>query len=125
MKYSAKITGWGPEAFSFLDEEEMNFIVLFDEDAPPELGEISVLHTKASMLEEPKVGDVFKLCGKTFTITAIGNEALHTLRTLGHCTISFRGGSEAERPGCMMVTGSDVLMAKDVFKGGKIEIYAK
>lgn len=125
MKYSAKITGWGSEAFSFLDEEEMNFIVLFDEDAPPELGEISVLHTKTSMVDEPKVGDVLKLCGKTYTITAMGNEALHTLRTLGHCTINFCGGNEAERPGCMMVTGPEAFKAKDAFEGGEIEIYEK
>lgn len=123
MKYSAKITGWGPDALSFLEEEEMNFIVIFDEDAPPELGEISILHTKTSMGEDPVAGDTLKLCGKTFTITAVGSEALHTLRTLGHCTISFRGGNEAERPGCIMVTGKEPFTVSDVVHGGEIEIY--
>lgn len=122
MKYHAKITGWGEEALYFLTEKEMNFIILFNEDAPEELKEISILHTKAPLLEDPAVGDILILCEKVFTISAIGEEALHTLRQLGHCTVSFKGGAQAERPGCIMVEG-DEFTANDLMQGGSIEIH--
>ena len=44
MKYQSKIVGLGPDALAFLDDEDMNFIIIFNEDAPPELAELSVLH---------------------------------------------------------------------------------
>ena len=47
MKYKYKIVGLGPDALAFLEDEDMNFIIIFNEDAPPELAELSVLHTKA------------------------------------------------------------------------------
>ena len=49
MKYQSKIVGLGPDALAFLDDEDMNFIIIFNEDAPPELAELSVLHTKAEL----------------------------------------------------------------------------
>ncbi len=47
MKYQSEIVGLGPDALAFLEDEDMNFIIIFNEDAPPELAELSVLHTKA------------------------------------------------------------------------------
>lgn len=44
MKYFTKITGWGEDALGFLEEEDMNFLVIFNNTAPDELAEISVLH---------------------------------------------------------------------------------
>lgn len=122
MKYCSKIVGWGDEALYFLEDPEMNFIILFNEGAPPELQEISVLHTQASLMAEPAVGDTMLICDKVFTITAIGDEALHTLKELGHCTICFKGGQTPERPGCIMVEGDDIAAA-DIVKDGCIEIY--
>ena len=48
MKYKATITGLGECALDFLDEC-CNFIIIFNEDAPPELADISVLHTKSEV----------------------------------------------------------------------------
>ena len=48
MKYKATITGLGECALDFLDEC-CNFIIIFNEDAPPELADISVLHTKVKL----------------------------------------------------------------------------
>lgn len=45
MKFQVKITGWGADALEFLNPT-CNFIIIFNEDAPPELADISVLHTK-------------------------------------------------------------------------------
>lgn len=122
MKYCATITGWGEDALGFLADEDCNFMIVFNEDAPAELAEIAVLHTKAELAADPAVGDTVMICNKVYDITAVGDEALHTLRQLGHCTLSFKGGSEPERPGCIMLEG-EPLRPEDVVKGGTIEIY--
>jgi len=122
MKYNAEITGWGSEVTALLDDKDLNFIIIFNETAPPELAEISVLHRVAPLLADINVLDTLILCDKVFTITAIGDEALHTLKELGHCTLSFKGGNEPERPGCIMIEGDD-FTSKDLVKGGTIEIF--
>lgn len=122
MKYCSTITGWGPDALGFLKEEDCNFLILFNEDAPEELAEIAVLHTKAKLAADPAPGDTLVLCGQVYDVTAVGDEALHTLRELGHCTLSFKGGSKPERPGCIMLAG-EPLTAAVIQKGGTIEIY--
>ena len=122
MKYCSTITGWGPDALGFLEEEDCNFLILFNEDAPEELAEIAVLHTKAELAADPAPGDTLVLCGQVYDVTAVGDEALHTLRELGHCTLSFKGGSEPERPGCIMLAG-EPLTAAVIQKGGTNEIY--
>ena len=123
MKFHCKITRWGDGALVFLDDPNTNFIILFNDDAPEELVEFSVLHTETEYSEDPAVGDTVIVCNKAFTITAIGDEALHTLRSLGHCTLSFKGGDTAERPGCIMLDGDVPLVREDVRMGATIEIY--
>lgn len=122
MKYLATITGWGADALSFLEEEDCNFLIIFNEDAPQELAEIAVLHTVSTLHADPAPGDTLMLCGKVFEISAVGEEALHTLRELGHCTLSFKGGSTPERPGCIMLEGEPITVA-DIAEGCTIEIY--
>ena len=78
MKYQSKIVGLGPDALAFLEDEDMNFIIIFNEDAPPELAELSVLHTKAELKEDPAVGDTLKIGNKEFKVSAVGWEAPHT-----------------------------------------------
>jgi PTS system glucitol/sorbitol-specific IIA component len=118
MKYSTTITGWGVEALDFLDE---GFVVIFDTNAPEELAEIAILHEHAEVTADPAPGDSVSFCGKTYTITAVGDEALHTLRTLGHCTLVFSGAAEAELPGQIVLKGERPTAA-DIQVGGKIEI---
>lgn len=122
MKYCSEITGWGVDALEFLSDSDNNFLIIFDENAPEELAEICILHTKSELIQDPEIGDTLIFCNKSFEITAVGDEALHTLRTLGHCTLSFKGGNEPERPGCIMLSG-DKITNEDIKKGGKIEIY--
>ena len=123
MKYHATITGWGNDALYFLDDPDSNFIIIFNEDAPPELADISVLHTKAPLLGEPAVGDMVFIAGKLFTITAVGDEAKSTLRDLGHCTLVFKGADEPDRPGCIMLHGDEPLKAHELKVGQTIEIH--
>ena len=90
MKYDTRISGWGECALEFLNED-CNFLIIFNETAPQELADISVLHTVAMLQEEPCVGDTVQICDVSYTITAIGFEALHTLKEFGHCCLSFSG----------------------------------
>lgn len=73
MKYDTLITGWGECALEFLNED-CNFLIIFNDTAPQELADISVLHTAAEITKEPAVGDTLYLCDIKYTITAIGSE---------------------------------------------------
>lgn len=121
MKYSVSIIGWGDDALSFLDDDDMKCVIIFNDNAPPELQEIAILHTQATLAEDPAPGDTMTICGKKYKITAVGEEAKHTLRELGHCTLTFKNSTEPDRPGCIMLDG-EPLVAADIKKGGKIEI---
>ncbi|VBB07286.1 phosphotransferase system glucitol/sorbitol-specific iia component [Lucifera butyrica] len=122
MKYQSEITGWGMDALHFLSDKELNFIIIFNDGAPPELAEIAVLHKPSPLLAGLAIGDTVIICDKVFTITAIGSEAEHTLQELGHCTLSFKGGPKPDRPGCIMLEG-DELLSSDILVGGTIEIF--
>jgi PTS system glucitol/sorbitol-specific IIA component len=120
MKYQAEITGWGADSMEFLNPD-CNFIIIFNNNAPAELADISILHTISELKEDPAPGDTFRICNKEFKVTAVGWEALNTLRDLGHCTVSFNGKTEVDRPGMIELAG-EPMKQEDFFVGGKIEI---
>ncbi len=122
MKFNATITGWGVDALDALIDDDFNAIVIFNEGAPPELADICVLHTVSEVYDDPAVGDVVIVCGKQYEITAVGEDVQNTLKGLGHCTLSFKGGSEPLLPGCIMLEG-EPFSASDIVKGGKIQIF--
>lgn len=122
MKYQSEIIGWGEEALLFLEDESLNFVILFHEDAPEELKEIAILHKKQVLFEQPAIGDRIILCGKQFEITAVGEEAKRTFKQLGHCTLCFSGESEPKMPGYINVRGSEQLLPQDIIVGGEIRI---
>lgn len=101
----------------------MKSIVLFNDGAPAELAEISVLHTRSGVYMTPTAGDQLVIGEKVFDITAVGDEAVKTLEELGHCTVVFKGGTEPERPGCIMVRGEEELVEADLKEGAVIEIF--
>ena len=122
-KYKVTITGIGPEALEFLGPElDLNFVIIFNEDAPAELAELAILHTEGKLAEAPVKGDTLKLGKKTYKITSVGDEAPHTLATLGHCTLAFSPDETPYRPGCIMLAG-DPVTKEDLPVGETIEIY--
>lgn len=123
MKFQVKVIGHGSEALSFLNDPDNSFFIIFNEDAPEELAEISVLHTKSEVYEAPEVGDTMKIAGKEFIITAVGVEASYTLKELGHCTVNLTGGAEAALPGCIMLAGCERVTEEDLQPGAEISIY--
>lgn len=123
MKYNVTITGIGPEALEFLSPElDLNFVIIFNEDAPAELAELAILHTDGKLEEAPVAGDTLKLGKKTYKITAVGDEAIHTISTLGHCTLCFSGDTTPYRPGCIMLDGKPVTK-EDLPVGETIQIF--
>lgn len=123
MKYDVTVTGLGSMALEFLNPSmEMRFVILFNEDAPAELADLAILHTKGEMTEAPAPGDTMKIGEKTYKVTAVGDEAIHTLATLGHCTLAFTSDTTPYRPGCINLDG-EVITAADVANGAVIQIF--
>lgn len=123
MKYNVTVTGLGDMALAFLDPAmEMRFVILFNEDAPAELTELAILHTKAELTEAPAPGDTMTIGTKTYKITAVGDEAIHTLKELGHCTLAFTADTEPYRPGCINLDG-EIITEADLADGTAIQIF--
>ena len=123
MKYDVKITGLGDMALEFLNPDmEMQFVILFNDNAPPELAEMAILHTEGTLSADPAPGDTLKLGDKTYKITAVGDEAIHTLREMGHCTLAFSADPTPYRPGCINIDG-DIITKDDVANGTILQIF--
>ena len=123
MKYDVTVTGLGDMALAFLDPAmEMRFVILFNDDAPAELAELAILHTQYEMTEAPAPGDTMKIGEKTYKITAVGDEAIHTLKELGHCTLAFTADTEPYRPGCINLDG-EIVTEADLADGTVIQIF--
>ncbi len=123
MKYDVSVTGLGDMALAFLDPAmEMRFVILFNDDAPAELAELAILHTKAELTEAPAPGDTMKIGAKTYKITAVGDEAIQTLKELGHCTLAFTADTEPYRPGCINLDG-EIVTEADLANGTEIQIF--
>ena len=116
MKYYAKITGIGESALELL---ENNLLIIFNENAPPELAELSVLHTIEPLLDKICPNDTLIISENVFTINAVGEEANYTLKELGHCSIKF-GGEKEVLPGYIRVAES---APTNIQIGSTIEIH--
>jgi len=93
-----EVTNVGPEVEELL--EEAGTLVLFEEGAPPELAEMSVLHEHSESREDPpEVGDMMVIDGREFRITAVGDSAWKNMLKLGHASFKFNGAEEVELPG--------------------------
>ena len=123
MKYDVKITGLGDMALEFLNPDmEMQFVILFNDNAPPELAEMAILHTEGTLSADPAPGDTLKVGDKTYKITAVGDEAIHTLREMGHCTLAFSSDTTPYRPGCINLDG-EIITKEDVADGTVLQIF--
>lgn len=103
MKYEVRVTGIGAEAFELL--ESCDCLIIFDDCAPAELAEISILHSSEEIKGDIKIGGSVTLGKNEYTITAIGDEAIKTLKEMGHCTLKFTGKSIVDLPGQIELQG--------------------
>lgn len=97
------ITNAGGSAMEMF--EKHNMIVLFDDSAPAELADISVTHRGPQIDKAICVGDILEIGGENYIVTAVGEDANRTLKTIGHATLKFSGKDKAELPGQIELKG--------------------
>lgn len=116
MKYEATVTGIGDYVLPFMQTRES--VILFNKDVPYEYENMVVSHTKGEVRADIVPGDRLQIADRSYTVTAVGSEAMHTLREKGHCTIVFTGAAETEQPGQIMVRGEGVprIMVGDTIR---------
>lgn len=122
--YRTTLTEIGAEVEALLDAAEA--LITFEDGAPPELAEISVLHRHEEHREEPpKVGDVFAIGPREFEITAVGGIAWKNMLELGHASFKFNGAREANLPGEICLEKGDLEEIKELVRPGvSLEIRA-
>ena len=119
MEYKTTVTKLGDTYQDMFDE---GLVIVFNDNAPPELADLSALHTPAKLPGKVKSGDEVVLGDKRFTVTAVGSEANHTLEKMGHCTFIFTGEDQAELDGNIILKGDGMPKLKP---GSPFEIYFK
>ncbi len=105
MKYEVKVVNIGSMSKDLLADGNL---VIFDQCPNEALMEVSVMHTKGEINDVVKVGDKVILGNCIYKITAIGEEAMHTLKELGHCTFRFNGANMADLPGQIVLRGDKI-----------------
>lgn len=99
-KFKSEIVKIGEEALDFLEKD---MLIFFDETAPIELKEISIVHRCLERNEKITTGDKVLIGNQSYRVTAVGEEANRTLKEMGHFTMKFNGFSRAELPGIIHV----------------------
>lgn len=118
--YEGTTTGMGTMVPDFLKEKKL---IIFNDHAPPELRDISLLHKGERMTEEIRPGDWFVLDGSEYRVTAVGDRANDSMRELGHVTLNFDGRTEPELPGTIHLQDAEVPKVLD--EGLKIQFLRK
>lgn len=111
MKYEVSVTHIG----TFVDEfmQMRAAVIIFNKEASYKYEVMVVAHTKGKLTEDIVPGDTLWFSGKSYKVTAVGDEALKMLREEGHCTIVFTGKDEVEQPGQIMVKGDGLPDIKE------------
>lgn len=117
MKYKVQIVKLGNMAKELIDNGMM---VIFNENAPPELAEISVLHTSDTLCEDVVTGDHVRIGDMEYVVKSVGWEVNKTLRELGHCTLKFDNSKEKDLPGVVLLDNKEIPNIKI---GDEIVIY--
>ncbi|MBB3952464.1 PTS glucitol/sorbitol transporter subunit IIA [Aureimonas jatrophae] len=97
------VTAVGPDVPDLL---EGGVLILFADGAPPELAEVSVLHSvvEGPSDEPPAIGTPIRIGPVLGSLTGIGPLAWAKVRDIGHVVINFNGEAEPARPGEMTAT---------------------
>ena len=112
-----RVTAVGPEV---ADLAEGGVVILFADGAPPELAEVSILHSVEGKPSDttPPVGSTIQIGDVSATITGIGEYAWQKVRDIGHVVITFNGSDEVERPGEICATEIDTEQLVSALKVG-------
>ena len=113
--FSTQVMAVGPQVSSF---QKGDFIILFGTDVPDELKAYSYIIEKQKV-DAIQPGQILRMDGIAYPITAVGSEVMDTLQTMSHCTIRFNGAKEPQMPGTIYVEKKDV---PTLHVGSSIEI---
>ena len=108
-KYEATVTTIGPMVKELLQQ---GILILFDNTAPLELQEISVLHTGGILVKDLENEDEVVLGNTIYTITAIGEVANKNLKNIGHVCLKFDARTSPELPGDINLEGDTLPLLK-------------
>lgn len=100
--YKSEITGFGKMALRFLDEE---MLILFNDDAPEQFRDLAVLHSPAELEKDIEKGMTVTIGENSYVVTAIGEKANESIRSLGHCCFIFKGKDSVALPVQIMLKG--------------------
>lgn len=116
MKYEVMVTNIGDFVLQFMQTRDS--MIIFDKDVPYEYVNMVVAHNKGVLKEDIVVGDKVHIADMEYTVTAVGNNALDTLKEKGHCTLVFTGKEKVEQPGQIMLKGNGLprVMVGDVIR---------
>ncbi|WP_409421532.1 PTS glucitol/sorbitol transporter subunit IIA [Pseudaeromonas sp. ZJS20] len=103
MFYRTQVTKIGEFATEALND---NMMILFNDNAPEDVADYCFIHPRAELQGEIAVGGFFVLGNNRYPITAVGDVVNQNLGELGHITIRFDGGRQAEYPGTVHVHGA-------------------
>ncbi|MGE5542786.1 MAG: PTS glucitol/sorbitol transporter subunit IIA [Bacillota bacterium] len=95
--YESRIERIGPAVGDLFEKGDM--MILFASIAPPELWDISVLHSHPGYDGDLVPGDILGVAGQEYTIVAVGEVALKNFRELGHIVLKFSDSARVELPG--------------------------
>ncbi len=114
-----RVTEVGPEV---ADLAEGGVVILFADGSPPELAEVSVLHSAEAGRSDdaPTAGASIAIGAGSAPITAVGPAAWAKVREIGHVVINFNGATEAERPGEICAAEVDLGALVAELKAGAI-----
>lgn len=102
--------------------KDSNMIIIFGDNAPEEIRDYCYSVSVNPINGVIMPGQVLKIDGAEYKITAVGEEAPVTLKGLGHCTINFNGSTEVELPGTIYVENKPIV---DIKIGTRIQIVEK
>ena len=98
--YSTTITQVGAQVEAFLTH---GMLILFGDNAPEELHDMSVLHRSDVDTDGPRPGDLLRLGDTELPVLAVGGVVRDNLLNLGHMDIKADGRSTAKLPGDVCV----------------------
>lgn len=78
-------------------------VVLFGDSAPEEIKDFCYLVNVAPINGIIAPGQMLRMDGQAYKITAVGSEAPTTLAGLGHCSFKFGGQTDVELLGTIYV----------------------
>lgn len=103
--YESTVTAVGSQVEAFLAH---GILVLFGDQAPEELHDMSVLHRPSVSEDGPRPGDLVVLGDTELEILAVGDVVRDNLLNLGHMDIKADGNTEARLPGDVCVAEQDL-----------------